>query len=295
MPLVGRHRACGAFAGTMVAVWRSRVRSTRARCANMRGRSAPTASRWKRAGSSSCIPTGSRRPICGPRSPSGPDEAPLWELFESGDLVRLHKAIAARQAAEPDWQPSDDLLDKIKTSELRAAIFAGAAARQMGRRRTARRRQRPRRRDVGHRAVVGRRRGVRAHRARDRGRRTLRVCPQEPDRCQRAHGDDPEGAGATVDGRCREAHRHGPGRARRQKRVRRHPRRHRPRAHRRVPAQRPGKERRRGRPRGGGSGRAPITPMPDSRGCLPGMPTGSAGSTRRSTGSSCRSTAKATP
>jgi tetratricopeptide (TPR) repeat protein len=59
--------------------------------------------------------------------PSGPDEAPLWELFESGDLVRLHKAIAARQAAEPDWQPSDDLLDKIKTSELRAAIFAGAA------------------------------------------------------------------------------------------------------------------------------------------------------------------------
>jgi cellulose synthase operon protein C len=59
--------------------------------------------------------------------PSGPDEAPLWELFESGDLVRLHKAISARQAAEPDWQPSDDLLDKIKTSELRAAIFAGAA------------------------------------------------------------------------------------------------------------------------------------------------------------------------
>jgi cellulose synthase operon protein C len=60
--------------------------------------------------------------------PSGPDEAPLWELFESGDLVRLHKAIAARRAAEPDWQPSDDLLDKIKTSEFRAAIFAGAAA-----------------------------------------------------------------------------------------------------------------------------------------------------------------------
>jgi cellulose synthase operon protein C len=59
--------------------------------------------------------------------PSGPDEAPLWELFESGDLVRLHKAIAARQAAEPDWQPSGDLLDKIKTSELRAAIFADAA------------------------------------------------------------------------------------------------------------------------------------------------------------------------
>jgi cellulose synthase operon protein C len=59
--------------------------------------------------------------------PSGPDEAPLWELFESGDLVRLHKAISARQATEPDWQPSDDLLDKIKTSELRAAIFAGAA------------------------------------------------------------------------------------------------------------------------------------------------------------------------
>jgi cellulose synthase operon protein C len=70
----------------------------------------------------------------------GPDEAPLWELFESGDLVRLHKAIAARQAAEPDWQPSDDLLDKIKTSELRAAIFAGRRGQQMGRDRKACRR-----------------------------------------------------------------------------------------------------------------------------------------------------------
>ncbi len=36
-------------------------------------------------------------------------------------------------------------------------------------------------------------------------------------------------------------------------------------------------------------------PMPASRGCSPGMPIGSAGSTRRSTGSSCRSTVKATP
>jgi cellulose synthase operon protein C len=60
--------------------------------------------------------------------PSSPDEAPLWELFESGNLVRLHKAIAARQAAEPGWQPSGDLLDKIRTSELRAAIFAAGAA-----------------------------------------------------------------------------------------------------------------------------------------------------------------------
>jgi tetratricopeptide (TPR) repeat protein len=59
--------------------------------------------------------------------PSGPDEAPLWELYETDRLDALRKAIAERQAAELDWKPSDDLLDKIKARELRGAILARAA------------------------------------------------------------------------------------------------------------------------------------------------------------------------
>lgn len=62
--------------------------------------------------------------------PSGPDEAPLWELFENNDLDGLRKAIVERQLAEPGWQPSGDLTDKIKTRELRAALFERAAAGQ---------------------------------------------------------------------------------------------------------------------------------------------------------------------
>jgi tetratricopeptide (TPR) repeat protein len=59
--------------------------------------------------------------------PSGPDEAPLWELYEDGHLDLLKKAIAERQANEPGWQPSDDLVEKMKTKEIRAAIVDAAA------------------------------------------------------------------------------------------------------------------------------------------------------------------------
>src|SRR5271169_4391462 len=44
---------------------------------------------------------------------SGPDEAPLWDLYEAGDLGRLRRAIAERQSEEAGWQPSDDLVEKI--------------------------------------------------------------------------------------------------------------------------------------------------------------------------------------
>ena len=60
--------------------------------------------------------------------PSGPDEAPLWELYEGGHLDLLKEAIAERQSREPGWQPSDDLVEKMKEKEIRAAIVAGAAA-----------------------------------------------------------------------------------------------------------------------------------------------------------------------
>jgi cellulose synthase operon protein C len=60
--------------------------------------------------------------------PSGPDEAPLWELYETDHLDALRKAIAERQAAEPDWKISDDLVEKIRARELREAILARGAA-----------------------------------------------------------------------------------------------------------------------------------------------------------------------
>jgi cellulose synthase operon protein C len=60
--------------------------------------------------------------------PSGPDEAPLWELYETDHLDALRKAIADRQVAEPDWKPSDDLVDKIRAREIRETILGRAAA-----------------------------------------------------------------------------------------------------------------------------------------------------------------------
>ena len=54
---------------------------------------------------------------------SGPDEAPLWDLYEAGDLDRLRRAIAEKQSKDAGWQPSGDLLGKIKAKEVRAAIF----------------------------------------------------------------------------------------------------------------------------------------------------------------------------
>ncbi len=62
--------------------------------------------------------------------PSGPDEAPMWELFEAGNLDLLRNAIAERQSKQPDWQPSDDLVEKIKAKELRATILDRAANRR---------------------------------------------------------------------------------------------------------------------------------------------------------------------
>jgi hypothetical protein len=60
--------------------------------------------------------------------PSGPDEAPLWDLYEAGDLDLLRQAIAQRREQQRDWNPSDDLVEKIKALELRAQILDRAAS-----------------------------------------------------------------------------------------------------------------------------------------------------------------------
>ena len=58
---------------------------------------------------------------------SGPDEAPLWDLYEAGDLDQLQKAIALRQSEQTGWQPPNDLVEKIRAKQVRAAIFERAA------------------------------------------------------------------------------------------------------------------------------------------------------------------------
>ena len=60
------------------------------------------------------------------RLPMG-DEEPLWDLYTAGDLSGLKRAIAHRQTTEPGWQPSDDLLRKIKRKEVREQIMSKAA------------------------------------------------------------------------------------------------------------------------------------------------------------------------
>jgi len=61
------------------------------------------------------------------REAERPDEAPLWDLYEAGNLDLLRKAIAERQSAQPGWQPSDDLVAKIKARDIRTAILDRAA------------------------------------------------------------------------------------------------------------------------------------------------------------------------
>jgi hypothetical protein len=60
--------------------------------------------------------------------PSGPDEAPLWDLYEAGELDLLRQAIAQRREQQRDWNPSDDLVEKIKALELRTQILDRAAS-----------------------------------------------------------------------------------------------------------------------------------------------------------------------
>ncbi len=56
------------------------------------------------------------------------DEASLWAMFAQNRIDELHEAIAARQAVEPDWKPSDDLAGKLKTKDIRAKVMTLAKA-----------------------------------------------------------------------------------------------------------------------------------------------------------------------
>lgn len=58
--------------------------------------------------------------------PSPPEEAPMWDLFTAGRFEDLRNAIAARQALDPDWQPSDDLARKLNRGTLRSEVKVAA-------------------------------------------------------------------------------------------------------------------------------------------------------------------------
>ncbi|MDP4022412.1 hypothetical protein Q8W71_07245 [Methylobacterium sp. NEAU 140] len=56
--------------------------------------------------------------------PSPPEEAPLWDLFTAGRIDDVRAAIAARESADPEWRPSEDLTRKLNRSTLRGEIKA---------------------------------------------------------------------------------------------------------------------------------------------------------------------------
>uniref|UniRef100_UPI001E64FC11 hypothetical protein n=1 Tax=Methylobacterium sp. Leaf118 TaxID=2876562 RepID=UPI001E64FC11 len=56
--------------------------------------------------------------------PSPPEEAPMWDLFTAGRFDELRTAISVRQAADPGWQPSEDLARKLNRGTLRSAARA---------------------------------------------------------------------------------------------------------------------------------------------------------------------------
>jgi len=59
--------------------------------------------------------------------PSGPDETPLWDLFEAGNLAALKLEIKNREDRQTGWHPSSDLARKIAARELRTGMLELAA------------------------------------------------------------------------------------------------------------------------------------------------------------------------
>jgi hypothetical protein len=52
-------------------------------------------------------------------TPTNISEQPLWDIFGSGDYVRVRTEIAKLQSENPNWKPSQELLDKLSLAETR--------------------------------------------------------------------------------------------------------------------------------------------------------------------------------
>lgn len=65
-------------------------------------------------------------------APTNISEQPLWDIFGSGDYVRVRTEIARLQSENPNWKPSQELLDKLALAETRRLMERAHAQRNWG-------------------------------------------------------------------------------------------------------------------------------------------------------------------
>lgn len=62
-------------------------------------------------------------------APNNISEQPLWDIFGSGDYVRVRTEIAKLQSENSNWKPSQELLDKLALAETRRLMERSHAQR----------------------------------------------------------------------------------------------------------------------------------------------------------------------
>lgn len=65
-------------------------------------------------------------------APTNISEQPLWDIFGSGDYVRVRTEMAKLQSENPNWKPSQELLDKLALAETRKLMERSHAQRNWG-------------------------------------------------------------------------------------------------------------------------------------------------------------------
>lgn len=65
-------------------------------------------------------------------APTNISEQPLWDIFGSGDYVRVRTEMAKLQSENPNWKPSQELLDKLALAETRRLMERSHAQRNWG-------------------------------------------------------------------------------------------------------------------------------------------------------------------
>lgn len=63
-------------------------------------------------------------------APNKISEQPLWDIFGSGDYVRVRTEMARLQSENPNWKPSQELLDKLAQAETRRLMERSHAQRK---------------------------------------------------------------------------------------------------------------------------------------------------------------------
>jgi tetratricopeptide (TPR) repeat protein len=61
-----------------------------------------------------------------PNAPMPSDVQPIWDLYGAGDFAAARKAVADRQAAEPGWNPPDDLVAALADAGERQRLLNAA-------------------------------------------------------------------------------------------------------------------------------------------------------------------------